>query len=319
MLKIIPYSLYAGNQVAAYLTRQHQRGFAFVGACRHFAWFRRAAPAEQTYAIAYLKKPFTERRCFIQGGLTRHIKVVSGGEALNERQPTEEMRQHLKHNAIFCGILLFALLVFGAVLYGRAIGESVSALRNWSTLTGFVLIPGTLMLLVCMTNFLADLRLIRKSRSHGRKFLHWLIMTAAVLLFAGQPVLNKALCHRIPEEVSPVYAAVSETWQGRLLSYNNVNLLERTDFMVNGSSAQGSFQLVYHNTPLQDAYLSAWRQECSGGASIDPGNGAISFETAPGHYSAAFPGDGGLYILYVSGMEEVGFLSIVSSICDALP
>ena len=115
-LRIIPYSLYAGDSLAAYFSRQYRRGLAFVGGRGHLARFRRVAPGEQTYAVSYWDHPFTRSRHFIPGGLTPYIKVISGEEEFHgNRRPTEQMAQSVKRNLLVC---IIPLLLFLGILVG---------------------------------------------------------------------------------------------------------------------------------------------------------------------------------------------------------
>lgn len=193
------------------------------------------------------------------------------------------------------GVFLLAIGIFCAAFYAKAVHRSVAELRTWSMVTSFLLIPWALMLLVLMMDALASLHLVKRKRGGGRKWPCWLAMLAVVLLFLGQPVLEATRHHMVPEQVSQVYLAASETWQ----PYRSSHILERTDCIATDTIDQGTMQLVYHDTFLHNAYLSAWQRECAEGQRLDTGSMAIAYQISPGCYTAAFPMEGELYILYM--------------------
>lgn len=314
MLRIIPYSLYAGDSIAAYLSKQHRCGLAFVGAWGHFAQFRKTTPAEQPYSVVYLNERYTCSRHFVQGGLTPYIQVLPENKTPDRNQLPAKIRQSLKLKTAIYGVLLLAIAIFCAVFYVRAVHQSSAELRTWSMLTGFLLIPGALLLLVLMVDSLVSLRLIERKGGGGWKWPCWFAMFAVILLYIGQPIVSTAIHNRVPNKAFKVYSTVSETWR----PYRSSSILERTDCIATGRLAQGTMQLVYHDTILHDAYLSAWQQECANGRLLATDSISIAYQIAPGSYTATFPMEEEIYILYVSNAEEDDFLETVDLICREL-
>lgn len=315
-LRIIPYSLYAGDSLAAYFSRQYRRGLAFVGGRGHLARFRRVAPGEQTYAVSYWDHPFTRSRHFIPGGLTPYIKVISGEEEFHgNRRPTEQMAQSVKRNLLVCIIPLLLFLGILVGIYIQAVHRTPYALSVWSQASPLWIVC-ILALLVPLVDNATSLRWMDKppAPGRGRKWPFWIASSVPLLLILGLLGLYSATEDTIPEQAAEVCEIVSELRQETLSTSRSLSLLDRAIFTASGSM----LRLEYYDSPMTGAYLSAWEHSCTGGQPIETDSFALACKTAPTIYTAAFPMDGQIWFLYRYEGDQAEFLELVSAICEAL-